>query len=516
MYGNEMKKTGLVIWASLRLPIFAAGVYLFRFPIAAFIEEKYGLGAAMDFAVYSASTFGTRLMLYLACVAALGLGIWLAKKWITSELWSYILSLFGAFIIVYFSFAFLLLAFAALLKTSIVVLILAVNTLPEKWIPRGRIMNLVFVAGVGLSEAFLSQAYVFWLMPAEKMRSGASIKKWSWLSGVVIAPLFWIFLLTPYDNQRVLTLGETLHASPAVEKFAEGDYNWIEFNPAHNLLYAVGRGTNFLLAFDTGNLDVPPRRSKTDIGKTQSFAFNPERQEIYAYAAGAKQLDYIDAVTLETFRSVPVTNISPGDVWVNWHGGTNAITIASEADLETGTPFVMIDHASGETIASMPLPLIPTNVTFHSQKNILYFNSFRDTYLISWDMDSHEIAQRMETSPRTDRLIFWPGASEVLVASPLEGAILRYDAETLEFKGKVNTSFGGRTLTIDSQRNLLLVGNFINNRVQVIDLNTFEPVASFYIGPWIRTIALDVEQGIAYVSTVRNLFKVKYALDESR
>ena len=123
-------------------------------------------------------------------------------------------------------------------------------------------------------------------------------------------------------------------------------------------------------------------------------------------------------------------------------------------------------------------------------------------------MDSHEIVQRMETSPRTDRLIFWPGASEALVASPLEGAILRYDAETLEFKGKVNTSFGGRTLTIDSQRNLLLVGNFINNRVQVIDLNTFEPVASFYIGPWIRTIALDVEQGIAYVSTVRNLFKV--------
>jgi len=98
----------------------------------------------------------------------------------------------------------------------------------------------------------------------------------------------------------------------------------------------------------------------------------------------------------------------------------------------------------------------------------------------------------------------------VLIASPLEGVILRYDADTLEFKGSIKASFGDRTLTIDPQRNLLLVGNFINNRLQVIDLNTYESVASFYIGPWIRTISLDVEHGIAYVSTVRNLFKVHY------
>ncbi|MBI5824266.1 MAG: hypothetical protein HZB18_09585 [Chloroflexi bacterium] len=513
----QVKKTGLVIWALLRLPMIAAGAYLFRFSIAAFIEEKYGLGAAMDFAVYSASTFGTRFLLYVVCATMPGFGIWLAKKWMASELWGYVVSLFGAFIFVYFSFAFLLLSSDALLKTSLVVLILAINTLPENWLarrmPESGLMNLVFVAGVGVSEAVLPQAYIFWLMG--KLRASASIKKWSWLSGVVIAPLFWIFLLTPYDNQRILTLGEKIHASAAVEKFAQGDYNWIEFNREHNLLYAVGRGTNFLLAFDTENLNLPPRKSKRDIGKTQSFAFNPERQEIYVYEAGAKQLDYIDAVTLEIIRSTPVTSLSPGDVWVNWHRGTDSVTIASEADLVTGVPFVMIDHASGEAIASMQLPLIPTNIAFHSEKNILYFNSFRDTYLVSWNMNSHEVLQRVETSPRTDRLVFWPGASEVLVASPLEGVILRYDAETLEFKGKIKTSLGDRTLTIDSQRNLLLVGNFINNRVQVIDLNTFEPVASFYIGPWIRTISLNVERGIAYVSTVRNLFKVKYALDES-
>ncbi|MHB8777655.1 MAG: YncE family protein [Anaerolineales bacterium] len=511
-----MKKSGLTIWVLLRLPILAAGLYLFRFQIATVIDDAFGLGTAIDFVVFSASTFWTRFIIYLACVSALTLGTWLVKKWMSPELLSYILLLTGAFIAIYFSFVFIFLTPNPLIKTSVVTIILAVNTIPEKWLtkwmPRSRLMNLFFLAGVGWSEAFFPQIYIFWLV--DKFQAGNSIKKWSWLSGVMIAPLFWIFLLTPYDNQRILTLGEKLHASPAVEKFTEGNFNWIEFNTKHKLLYAVGRGTNFLLAFDTAYLDQPPRRSKTDIGKTQSFAFNPDLQELYVYKAETGELLYLDALNLETFRSVPVTDLSPGDVWVNWQRGTDSITIASEADLETGTPFEMISRASGETIAAMPLPLIPTNITFHPDKDILYFNSFRDTYFISWDMDSHEVIQRVATSPRTDRLIFSSAYSEVLIASPLEGVILRYDADTLEFKGSIKASVGDRTLAIDPQRNLLLVGNFINNRLQVIDLNTCESVASFYIGPWIRTISLDVERGIAYVSTVRNLFKVRYTSNE--
>lgn len=268
-----------------------------------------------------------------------------------------------------------------------------------------------------------------------------------------------------------------------------------------------------MLAFDTEHLDQPPRRSKTDIGKTQSFAFNPDLQELYIYKADARELLYLDALTLKSFRSVPIPELSPGDVLVNLQRGTDSITIASEADLETGIHFMMIDRSSGDIIATLPLPLIPTNVAFHPEQDILYFNSFRDTYLISWGLNSHEVLQNVETSSRTDRLIFSASTSEVLVASPLEGVILRYDAQSLEFKGKIKTSLGDRTLTIDPQRNLLLVGNFINNRMRVINLNTYEPVASFYIGAWIRTIALAVERGIAYVSSVRNLFKVKYVSD---
>lgn len=509
-----MKKNSLLIWSILRLPILVVVLYLFRLPIIDFVQARIKQQYLIDFAVYSANTFETRFELYLSAAATLIFGYWLIKKWMGPEVHGYFFMLAGMLVVIYGSFQFLLLTPNALGRTLIVFLLLAVNTMPMEWLTKGISgsgkLNFVFLSTVGLSEALFPQAYAFWLM--EKFQAGASIKKWSWLSGVLIAPLFWLFLLTPYNNQRILTLGEKLHASASVEKFAAGEYNWVEYDSELHQIFVVGHGTNFLLAFDTEYLNVPPRKSE-DIGKMQSFAYSPEREEIYAYEATKRQLHYIDAVTLETLRSVPIADLSPGDVWVNWQPNIDSITIASEADKEVGIPFVMINRESGETIATLSLPLIPTNVAFHAEKNVMYFNSFKDTYLVSWDMDTHEVIKQVEISPNTDRLIYNPDTSEVLVASTMQGAILRYDAETLEYKGKINVSIGDRTMTLDTQRNLLLVGNFINNRVQVIDLKTYKPIDSFYIGPWIRTITLDVENGIAYISTVRNLFKVKYISD---
>jgi hypothetical protein len=511
-----MKRTSLIAWAILRLPILGLVVYGIRFQIAEFIENSVGLDAVMDFAVYSASTFSTRILLYTGGAVILWLSFWLAGRRTKSHKAAYFLFLAAAFLVIYISFQFLLIVPNALLRSLFITIILAMNTVPYDWLAKrltdNKFLSSFFIAGIGITEALVPQSYFFWL--SEKIQNkpiAAFPQKWSWLAGILIAPLFWVFLFTPADNQRILTLGEKLHANPAVEKFAEGNFNWVELNPARRELYAVGLGQNFMLAFDVDNLNIPPRKSKTDIGKVQSFGFNPELQELYVYKNISHELLYLDTVELKSFRSVSVPEIAGGDVWINWERQTDVITIASEADFETGVPFVMFDRPSGELTATIPMPLVPTNVAFHTEKPILYFNSFRDTYLVAWDLAEKKVIQQTETSPRTDRLAYSPNSSEVFVASPLEGVILRYDAETLEFKGKIKTSLGDRTLTIDPQRNLMLVGNFINNRVQVIDLNTYQVIDSFYLGPWIRTIALDVENGAAYVSTIRNLFKVTYA-----
>lgn len=508
-----MIRTFTIVWGLLRLPLLGLGLYLYRFQVAAWIESAFDLWRVMDAAVYLASTFSTRLLVYAALALALGFWVWLAGKSAIPAGMRHMLAMTAAFAGIYLSFAYVFKTTDPLARSAAVTILLAANTMPHGWFPKraasGGMMNLVCLAGIGWVEAFFPQMYFLWL--ADQFRASESVKKWSWLAGIAAAPLLGVFVFVPFDNQRLLTLGEKLHASPSVEKFAQGDFNWLELNAEHGLLYAVGRGTNHLLAFDVNRLDQPPRRSREDIGKTQSFAFNPLRGELYVYKAETAELVYLDALTLETLRSTPVPDLSPGDVWVNWQSGTDTITIASEADLETGTPFFVIDRASGAILAALPLPWIPTNVAFHTKEPIIYFNSFKDTYLAAWDLREHRMTAQTETSPRTDRLVYSPAASEVLVASPLEGAILRYDAGTLEFKGRIKTRLGDRTLSIDSQRNLLLVGNFINNQMQVLDLDTFKVVNRFYIGPWIRTIALDMERGIAYVSTARNLFKVEYA-----
>lgn len=512
-----MKREYLTAWAILRLPLLFFVLYLLRYQLLEIWEATVGLEHTVGYMVYHLSTFQTRTLLYAGGAAALLLVAWFAGKLAKTESGKYLLALAGAAAIVYFSFAFLLLVPSAPIRTAAVTGFLALNTLPYEWLSKRissiKALGVFLLAGVGLAEAFVPQAYILWL--ANRIQRGNDINPWSErsrLAGFLIAPLFWVFLLTPYDNHRIVTLGEKLHPEPAVEKFAEGDFNWIEFNAARRELYAVGIGTNFILAYDVDRLDAPPRKSRTSIDKTQSFAFNPVRQEIYVYNNVTRELLYFDAAGMNLTRSIPVPGMATGDVWINWDPVTDSITIASETDREDGISFYLIDRESGEFLPGDPLTTTPaTYIVFHPQKPILYFNSLRGTDLSAWDMDKAQIVLQTQTSPRTERMVFDTDSNELLVASMVEGAVLRYDAETLGFKGKIKTGPGDRTLAIDPKRNLMLTGNFIDNRVRVVDLNTHEIVAAYYLGPWIRTITLDVENGVAYVSSIRSLFKLTYA-----
>lgn len=512
-----MKRATLIAWAVLRLPMLALAVYILRYQLLEMWEKAIGLEHTVAYMVYFLSTASTRAILYLFGAAALGAVIWLARK--AGNTWKakYLLAVAGAFILVFISFTFLFLVPNAFARTAAVGALFAVNTIPTEWfskrITASKILSALLLAGVGLVEALIPQVYLHWIadrVPNEK--SKIAWEKFSPLAGVLIAPLFWVFLLTPFDNQRIITLGEKLHPEPAVEEFAEGDFNWIEFNASRQELYVVGLDTNFILAYDVNHLDTPPRRSKTPIDKTQSFAFNPDRQEIYSYNIVTRELLYFDTTELKLIRTIPVPGMATGDVWINWNPVTDSITIANETDKDDGISFYHIDRESGEFLPGDPLTNTPaTYVVFHPQKPWLYFNSLRDTDLSAWDMRDSRIVLQTETSPRTERMVFDTSHNEVLVASMVEGAVLRYDAETLEYRGKIRTSPGDRTLAFDPQRNLLLTGNFIDNRVRVVDLSTYQVIESYYIGPWIRTLALDVENGIAYVSTIRGLFKLSYA-----
>lgn len=136
----------------------------------------------------------------------------------------------------------------------------------------------------------------------------------------------------------------------------------MELNPEKNLLYAVGRGTNFLLAFDLNHLDQAPKRSRQDIGKTQSFGFNPDQQEIYVYKADTRELLYMDASSLKVLRSVPIPDLAPGDVWIKWVYFNDSIIISSEADAEVGILYTLSIVKVKKSLLQWNFPLFQQHI----------------------------------------------------------------------------------------------------------------------------------------------------------
>src|SRR5262249_57449031 len=125
---------------------------------------------------------------------------------------------------------------------------------------------------------------------------------------------------------------------------------------------------------------------------------------------------------------------------------------------------------------------------------------------------TREVAgKRFVSNEWVDGSAITPDGKELLVGVPLESSVLRFDAESLEPRGAIDTVFGVRTLTVDSERNLLLTASLATNMMDVIDLKTFRRVAQHYVAPWLRDICLDTKTGFAYVSSTEGLFRVQYA-----
>jgi len=340
---------------------------------------------------------------------------------------------------------------------------------------------------------------------------------------VVIVSALAVLLLNGWSLRA---LARTLHADPAVRQFATGDFNGLEFDAEQDLLFASGHGTNYLLAYDVNALNRAPRRSQVEVGWAQAFAYNPGDQELYVIAGEQppgvhhealnpeiKPLLFLDATTLALKKVIPGLRVGSGDAWITWDRHTGHIIIASE-EPDHGSPTVMVDRTTGQVVYT--LELILTNTFLHPRKPLFYM-SLHDE-LLAYDTKLRKFLGTFNPGRNLflERMEMTPDQRELLVAAPVDSAILRFDPETLELKGSIGTVFGVRTLAVDPVRNLLLTGSLISNMLEVIDLETKARVAKYYVGPWLRTIVLDTARGVAYVSSIEGLFRVDYATPNSK
>ena len=510
----------LGIWAALRLPILAIALYLWREQFVYLVEQFIGLEEPTEWAIYFISTFYERIFLFLVFSMTLAGSVILVKN-IRSKLLKYLLPVFTCLILLLVVFAIVpgthLISLKKIFTISCITLVFAVNTIPDTWYtkfitnnPGSWISNCIFTVAVGFSEVLLLKPFLLWLLMRlygwNVVVTGINRQLVRWLPIIILVPALAVL---PLSGHSLINLSRTLRADAAVKMFAEGDFNWLDFNSEQNTLYAVGHGTNYIQAYNVNNLEQAPRKSRVETGKAQGFAYNESAKELYVYNPKTNNLLFLNANTLDLVKSIKVPQVAPGDSWIAWDKFSDNIIIASEADQETGFPFVVVNRTTGNVVDTELID--PGNILLNENKPFVYMNFFRRrNELLMYDTQRRQVVKKAPTDKRVDRMAFAARDNEVLVASPLNSTVLRYDANTLESKGKIKTVFGVRTLAVDSLRNLILCGSLVTNMLEVTDLTTHKLISKYYVGPWIRTISLNTKAGVAYVSTNGELFKVQY------
>lgn len=494
-------------WALGRVALVLVLAFLFRHPLLNAIESAFDIVGVTEFAIDRIATPATRLILAITSCAGFFIAARLSAR------------LFPRFAIP-LAVAASACAVAALswkakggfLPVAAVAVLLATNWASLGALKRiglsGKSLDRLIAIPPGLAEVFLNSRYLDWLgsrLRRETQTPQAATPRI--LPGALIAA-FALALLLP--GTKLARYERALRSGPDVRMFATGDYNDIAFDARENRLLVTGHGVARVLAFDVAHLDARPLKAQVRTGNAQAFEFDADSREIFIHNSQTRQILVLDSSTLALKREIPAPTISPGDPWIKECPRSNTLAIASEADEQEGDPFVIYDRGTGEVLDKLDLEA--GNLLLHPEKPILYANFFRrHCGVVAYDLEKRKIVARADGDERTDRMAFDPVRRELLMASPSEGRILTYDAETLAPKGPFKAIAGVRTMAVDTELDEMLVASLITGRVALMSLSERKVKRVWYLGPWLRSIVIAPGTGIAYVSSQKSLYELRYA-----
>ena len=353
-------------------------------------------------------------------------------------------------------------------------------------------------------------------MPGRDARSGAPrLGLFRWLLSVVVIPALAVGLLNGWS---LMPFAQALHHDRAVRHIAALDLDSLALDRENRLLYASGHGTQYLLAYDIDDLNQPPHVSQVRIDNAQSFYYSSVNREIYVFNDHDHALLVLNAKTLDLKKAVSDVRMTEGDSRIVYDRYTDTLFIASEGGYwgmptsQEGYPVAVVARNTGQLVYTMKDCgglCIPGLIDIHPQKPIAYL--VFPKRVVAFNTVTKKMGERsFQSDSWIDGMAFTPDGTELLVGAPLRAAVLRFDAESLAQKGTIGTVFGVRTLAVDPDRKLLVSASLATNMVDVIDLRSQKRAATYYVGPWLRSISLDTKSGLAYISSTEGLFAVDY------
>lgn len=492
--------TALIVWGLVRVPLILLMLYLFR-------------GTVSTLPVFDGTTIILRVIdivslplsrVILCLGIAAGLGVLVAISLRLRPMPGYVLLLGGTTVgaIVLFS-----LTGTPLRHALIPILLAAANFLPDSVLER-RTDNRTMAIAVGVTEALILRRHLAWLAGLAGLQGGAL--RWVRLAGWALAVLLiGVCMALLVKGNRLIAVEQSLRMSDTASIIMRDDINGLAMDMAQGRLYASGHGLEHVHAFDLQNLERAPQVSDIDTGGAQGIIFTPDTHELSLFNHQTKEIVFLDAGTLSLNRVIDASELASGDPWIAVDPISSTIALVSEADIDDGVAFLLLDRESGETLDTRDLDA--GNVIKHPDKPWLYLSFFRrNPEVLIYDMAQREVIVSGPAPARVDRITLLETSNELLITSPVTSEILRLDADTLETKGSLKAPFGVRTLAFDPEREILFAGSFVTGQIRAIDMRTFRPLGTTYLGPWLRSIELDTTTATAYVSSNGALYRWTY------
>lgn len=381
---------------------------------------------------------------------------------------------------------------------------------------RRRVPRAFLWIGAGMAETLLMAPYLRWIRHSsheamEPARTGGQGIRFAAVIGScgLAAGLLGVSLRA----ETLVPLEQRLRMSAHAEIIGRGNLNHLALDTSGNCLYAA---SDRIQCYSLDDVHAQPRETDRF---AQSFGFSQDTREIFVYNRAEASLMTFVTPTLSWSHSVLGMGLADGDTWVAVDSTTGTVTIASETNALDGSPIAIVDRTTGKVIQRLPYQ-DNSFIMRHPRFPILYLSFFptkarrlpQRRGVMRYDLQRRRPTHEALVDLRLDRLAFWDGGDELFAADPTHSRVLRLDPNTLELRGVVRSMLGVRSLAVDNQRALLLTGSTVSGRLQVTDLRTGNVLATYYLGPWLRTIVVEAESGIAFVSANGTLYRLQYAV----
>ena len=293
-----------------------------------------------------------------------------------------------------------------------------------------------------------------------------------------------------------------------VTVLARSDFHELALSNDKRYLFATGHGQPNILRYDLNNLSSPPVPSSEQTHFAQSLSYQSDTNDVAVSDNNVVKI--FDADTMQVRQQIPLgLHMASGDPRISIDALSDTITVVSEADKPDGPAMVVLNRKTGKILAQDNIDA--GNILSNPAKPLLYLSFFqRGSAILAYDLTTYKVVKRFPIPSRADRMALDVRSNELLICLPVQGQILRLDADTLEKKGVYKVMNGVRAIAIDESRNVLMAGSLLTGTVALYDITSGKKLRTWYLGPWVRFISFDQGKGEAYVSSNGGLFKFNY------